>query len=105
MMTTQQVPTTSQSVLTEHPQPGSYELCKLWSAGDLVKRVQESSGKDGWPPMLLIQGTADTMDMAQALRAVEADVRLLFLEGHYHQFQLNAPVSDAIATFLRKFTD
>ncbi|CAE7932212.1 ANK1, partial [Symbiodinium sp. KB8] len=79
--------------------------------GNLVKRAQESSSRDGWPPMLLIQGTADSMvpkktaqDMAQALRAVEADVRLLFLEGHYHQFQLNAPAADAIATFLSKFT-
>ncbi|OLQ05858.1 Ankyrin-1 [Symbiodinium microadriaticum] len=51
------------------------------------------------------KAAATNADMAQALRAVEADVRLLFLEGHYHQFQLNAPAADAIATFLSKFTE
>lgn len=90
---------------------GAFDGNRFMRDGNLVKRAQESSSRDGWPPMLLIQGTADSMvpkktaqDMAQALRAVEADVRLLFLEGHYHQFQLNAPAADAIATFLSKFT-
>jgi acetyl esterase/lipase len=93
--------------LSGHPVVGPNPSAEQLRSGTLLDKLQS-----GYPPTLLLHGTADTMvavdnslTLFNALRQVGAPVELHLIEGMTHVFDAHAVLAQASAEWVDLFID